>query len=203
MKLRTMAVMVLELCRALRNGLRPHTRHARAGRRRGRCIGRYAVTQTALALAVIMGCSVPGSSPRVDRPEVLFADGFLLELQLQGLDNYAALYRVNGARRLGFGGGVPATQGQLTWTGSLSLEQYDRLQALLRQHGWFDADVASTGEPPQQVARIALRWPGGRRRFKVTGDSPDVDPVRQLLDDAARLRLQPALGIFPQPGERR
>ena len=155
-----------------------------------------------LALAVVTGCSIPGSSPRVDRPEVHLADGFLLELKLQGLDNYAALYRVNGARRLGFGGGAAATKSQLSWTGSLSLEQYDRLQALLRQHGWFDADVASTGEPPQQVARIALRWPGGRRRFKVTGFSLDVEPVRQLLDDAARSRFQPALENLLQPDER-
>lgn len=155
-----------------------------------------------LAVAVVTGCSVPGSSPRVDRPEVHLADGFLLELRLQGLDNYAALYRVNGARRLGFAGGAAATKSQLTWTGSLSVEQYDRLQALLRQHGWFDALVVSTGEPPQQVARIALRWPGGRRRFKVTGLSPDIEPVRQLLDDAARSRFEPALEILPEPGAR-
>ena len=156
----------------------------------------------ALALAVCTGCSVPGSSPRVDRPEVLFADGFLLELRLQGLDNYAALYRVNGARRLGFGGGVDASNRELSWTGSLSDEQYGRLQALLRQHGWFDGLAASTGEPRQRVAWIKLRWPGGRRRFKVTGNSPDVEPVRQLLDDAARRRLEPALENLPRPGER-
>ncbi len=157
---------------------------------------------TAALAAMCTGCSVPGSSPRVDKPEVLFADGFLLELRLQGLDNYAALYRVNGDHRLGFGGGAAATSSRLTWTGSLSSEQYDLLQALLRQHGWFDGLVTSTGEPKQQVARIALRWPGGRRRFTVTGDSPDVDPVRQLLDDAARQRFQSALDILPRPGER-
>ncbi len=159
-------------------------------------------TTAALALAVCTGCSVPGSSPRVDRPEVFFADGFLLELRLRGLDNYAALYRVNGARRLGFGGGADASNRELSWTGSLSDEQYDRLQALLRQHGWFDGLVASTGEPPQRVARIELRWSGGRRRFKVTGHSPDVEPVRQLLDDAARRRFEPALENLPRPGER-
>lgn len=159
------------------------------------------VAVTAALAAVCAGCSMPGSSPRVDRPEVLFADGFLLELRLQGVDNYAVLYRVNGAGRLGFGGGAAATSSRLTWTGSLSPEQYDRLQALLRQHGWFDGLVASTGEPRRQVARIALRWPGGRRRFTVTGDSPDVEPVRQLLDDAARQRFQPVLESRPRPGE--
>ena len=152
-----------------------------------------------LTVAVNAGCAGAGPKPR--RPDVRIADGFWLELWILGEDNYAVLYRVNGAKALGFGGGAIAFNRELSWEGTLEQVEYDRLQELLRQHGWFDGTIDSTGEARQRVSRIRLRWPGGSRRVKVTGDSPDVEPVLQLLDRAARRRFDDDLEILPQPGE--
>ncbi len=151
-------------------------------------------------LAVNTGCA--GKGPRPQQTEVRIAEGFWLELWILGEENYATLYRVNGARALGFGGGAVAFNRKLSWAGRLQDEEYDRLQELLGEHGWFDGTIASTDEPRRRVARIRLRWPGGSRRLKVTGASPDVEPVRQLLDHAARRRFEPELEILPQAGDR-
>jgi len=158
-----------------------------------------ALAALGFTIAVNAGCA--GKGPRVEQPEVRIADGFFLELSILGEENYAVLYRVNGARALGFGGGTAAFNRELSWQGSLEQEEYDRLQELLDQHGWFDGTIVSTGEPRQRVSRISLRWPGGSRRLKVTGNSPDVEPVQQLLDRAARRRFEPELESLPQPGE--
>ncbi len=153
-----------------------------------RCRSALALAALGLTVAVNTGCA--GEGPRSLQPEVRIADGFWLELWILGEENYAVLYRVNGAHALGFGGGAVAFNRELSWTGTLQDEEYDRLQELLGQHGWFDGTIASTGEARRRVARIRLQWTGGSRRMKVTGASPDVEPVRQLLDHAARRRFQ-------------
>ena len=163
--------------------------------------GRATVTVIAAAVfwAIVAGCA--GKSPGLDRPEVVFADGFYLELWILGQDRYAVMYRVNGAHRLGFGGGADAFNRRISWVGTLTDEQYAELQVLLERHGWFAGTVSTQGEPHERITRVRLRWPGGSRRFKVTGDSADIDPVRELLDGVARQRLQRDLDRLPEAGD--
>ena len=158
-----------------------------------------AVIAAAVVCAIVAGCV--GKPPGLDRPEVVIAEGFYLELWILGQDRYATLYRVNGARRLGFGGGPDAFNRRINWAGTLTDEKYADLQDLLERHGWFAGTVSSPGEPVERITRVRLRWPGGSRRFTVTGSSADIEPVRELLDGAARQRLQRDLDRLPEAGD--
>ena len=160
------------------------------------------IALAALGFTVAVNAGCAGKGAKVEQPEVRIADGFWLELWILGEDNYAVLYRVNGASALGFGGGAVAFNRELSWEGTLEQAEYDRLQELLGQHGWFDGTIVSTGETSLRVSRIILRWPGGSRRLKVTGVSPGIEPVQQLLDRAARRRFEPELESLPQAGDR-
>jgi hypothetical protein len=155
-----------------------------------------------LVLLALAGCA--GAPPRLDDPSVRFRDGFYLELWVLGEENLAVLYRVNGAREIGFGGGVAARNRKLTWTGSVPPETLQELRRLLEEHAWFAGEVASVAEPKKRLNRIELRWEGGRRRMTVRGASPGVEPVRDFLDQASRARLKPAeQELVPAPsGER-
>lgn len=157
---------------------------------------------TTLLVLILGGCAT-GSAPDLERPTVTIADGFFLELWVQGEGNYAVLYRVNGARRLGYGGGLDAINRQLSWTGELTPEELDRLDELLEEHGWYEGKVESTGKPPKHVSRINLRSPRGHRRFKVKGRSSDVTPIEKLLEEASMRRLKRDLDVLPEAGEQR
>ncbi len=167
--------------------------------RRGERGGRATVAVIAVIAAMTAGCA--GKAPVRDRPQVVFAEGFHLEMWTLGPDRYATLYRVNGARRLGFGGGVDALNRRISWVGTLTDEQYAELQGLLERHGWFAGTVSTRGEPAERVTRVQLRWPGGSRRFKLEGDGADVQPVRDLLDGVAKQRLSRDLDRLPEAGE--
>ena len=158
-----------------------------------------AVIAVAVVAAMTAGCA--GQAPVRDNPQVVFAEGFHLELWTLGPDRYATLYRVNGAHRLGYGGGIDALNRRISWVGTLTDDQYAELQDLLERHGWFAGTVSSRGEPVERVTRVQLRWPGGSRRFKLKGDSADIEPVRDLLDAAARQRLRRDLDRLPEAGE--
>ena len=156
-------------------------------------------TVAAIAAAVVAGCA--GKAPNFDKLEVLSAEGFYLELWIHGQERYVTLYRVNGAHRIGFGGGADAFNQRISWVGTLTDEQYAELQDLLERHGWFAGNVSSQGEPPDRITRVQLQWPGGNRRFKVTGDSADIEPIRELLDAVALQRLHRDLDRLPEAGE--
>lgn len=166
-----------------------------------RLAGRATVAVIAAVVVCASGVGCAGKAPGLDRPEVVFAEGFYLELWILGQDRYATLYRVNGARRLGFGGGADAFNRRINWVGVLTDEQYAELQDLLELHGWFAGTASSPGEPPERITRVRLQWPGGSRRFKVTGDSADIESVRELLDGAARQRLRRDLDRLPEAGD--
>lgn len=158
-------------------------------------------TLAVIAAAVVAGCA--GKAPDFDKLEVLSAEGFYLELWIHGQEQYVTLYRVNGEHRIGFGGGAEAFNKRISWVGTITDEQYAELQDLLERHGWFAGTVSTQGDPPERVTRVQLRWPGGSRRFKVTGDNTDIEPIRKLLDAAARQRLHRDLNRLPEAGEER
>ncbi len=154
---------------------------------------------TWLLAVVAAGCTT-GRGPLDERPSVPFTEGFYLELWILGEDNLAVLYRVNGAHELGFGGGADAFNRKLSWEGELTPGEYERLQALLEEHGWFAGTATSTGEPRKRVTRVRVRRNGQGRRYTLRGVSEDADPVWQLLDQASRRRLKPDLDRLPEAG---
>jgi hypothetical protein len=149
------------------------------------------------AAAVLAGCSAP-SRADPDSP----TRGLSLEMEMRGEGNLAVLYRVETDGTIGFGGGADAVQREITWTGPLAAEEIERLWVLLEEHGWLSGDLRTTGEQKRPEYRIRLRWPSGSRRFKVRGANPGVTPVEELLEQAARRRLQGFLGTFPRPAGR-
>jgi hypothetical protein len=150
------------------------------------------------AAAALCGCA--GATPRLDQPTVRYAGNLYLELWVQGEQNLAAIYRVNGKGDLGFGGGGAAHNRRLTWKGTMSPGDLDQLRAMLQEHGWYACQVASAAEPPKRLTRIELRWDGHHHcRMTVRGASPDVEPLRALLDQAARTRLESDLETLPKP----
>jgi hypothetical protein len=151
-----------------------------------------------LTLAVVAGCDSPDRPPLWNRPVIEFTDGFYLELWILGEQNYAVIYRVNGQKRLGWGGGRDGVNRSLVWAGDMTDEQYDGLQGLLAEHGWFDKSITSSGEPKQRVTRITLRWRGGSRRYTLNGRSDDIEPVEALLKEVARQRLEIDLDTLPE-----
>jgi hypothetical protein len=158
-------------------------------------------TVAVIAAALVAGCA--GKPPDFDKLEILSAEGFYLELWIHGQERYVTLYRVNGAHRIGFGGGADAFNKNISWVGTLTDDQYAELQRLLELHGWFAGTVSKNGEPPERVTRVQLQWPGGSRRFKVTGHNADIEPIRKLLDGVARQRLHRDLNRLPEAGEER
>ncbi len=151
-------------------------------------------------LAVLGGCT-GGQPPLDERPAVSFAEGFYLELWVIGEDNLAVLYRVNGERELGFGGGPDAFNRSLSWEGELTPDEYERLQQLLEEHGWFAGNATSTGDPRQRVTRARVRGKGKDRRYTLRGVCEDVQPILQLLDHASRRRLVRELDRLPVAGD--
>lgn len=160
----------------------------------GRLVGVCAV-----AVLAVAGCRGAGPSAKAV-PTVNMAGGFYLELQILGRENFAVLYRVNGKRQLGFGGGLDAVNQTISWAGRLTEQEYSDLHEQLEINGWFAGTVTSTGQPPKRVTRFNLYWPGGHRRFKGKGESSQVEPVEALLSQASRRRLDKDLQLLPEPG---
>ncbi len=139
-----------------------------------------------------------GEAPGPDPHAIYYAGGLYLEVMTVGEENLAVLYRVNGRRQIGFGGGMDAIEGRLSWVGELSAEEMERLTPLLAEHGWYSGKVGTTGEPKKRLTRVDLRWREGHRRFKVRGRSDDVEPIESLLAEASRRRLDRELEMLPR-----
>ncbi len=114
-------------------------------------------------------------------------------------DNAAALYRVEPDGTIHFGGGLDARLEKTTWFGPMTAEEIQHLRDLLERHGWYDAGPTSTDRPPGRSYRIQLRWPQGRRTYRVIGRSRDVTPIEQLLAQAAGRRHEAFLETLPRP----
>jgi hypothetical protein len=156
-------------------------------------VGWAAAVSTAL-----IGCS---QSLRLDGSAT---GGVALEMFVRGEANLAALYRVEPAGTISFGGGADALNRQVTWTGPMTAAEIDELRSLLDRHGWFAKAPGSTGEPPQRSYRIRLTTPEGRRRhFWVRGASEDVTPIHDLLERLARRRLDAdhVIESLPRPSQ--
>ncbi len=151
------------------------------------------VCVTLVATLAAFGCA--GGS-RVDPQSP--TGGLSLKMLVLTQDNAAAMYRVEPDGTIHFGGGLDARQEKTTWSGPMTAEEIQQLRDLIAQHGWYDAGPASTDRPPGRSYRIQLRWPHGRRTFRVIGRSLDVTPIEQLLAQAAGRRHEAFLDTLPK-----
>jgi hypothetical protein len=123
-----------------------------------------------------------------------------LEIDHRGPANLAVIYRVEEDGTLGWGGGQSAREGRITWTGAMSGAELEGLRAILSEDGWLDSGPASTeGADSEWRTKVELDAPGGRRRYRVTGRSPEVERLVRHLDLIARRRNDEALEILPKP----
>ena len=141
-----------------------------------------------------LGCA--GGS-RVDDPQSP-TGGLSLKMLVLTEDNAAAMYRVELDGTIHFGGGLDARQEKTTWSGPMTAKEIQHLRDLIARHGWYDADPASNGRPPGRSYRIQLRWPQGRRTFRVIGRSLDVTPIERVLAQAAGRRHDAFLDTLPK-----
>jgi hypothetical protein len=149
-----------------------------------------------LVAAVLAGCvGRPGLDPGSR------TQGVELDLWLRGEENLAIYYEVAQEGTIGFGGGADGRQRRISWTGPLTDDEIERLRELLQRDGWYTGDVVATGEPRKREVRIHLCWPGGGKRYKLRGESPDIAPVLDLLEEASRRRLEGTLRELPQPSK--
>jgi hypothetical protein len=150
----------------------------------------------AVAVSCLGGCrSLIGADPNT------VTRGLSLEMYAWGAGNYAVFYVVGTDGTIGFGGGLDARVQNVSWTGTLTADEIDRLWVLLEEHGWFSGDVkaATTGDPKERQYRIQVQWPGGQRKYRIKGENPDVAPVAELLDAAARRRMDSFMETLPKP----
>jgi hypothetical protein len=127
-----------------------------------------------------------------------------VELTLTVLNNEggsAALYQVSRSGTLGFGGGMDAQIGRISWTGKMTDEQIGEFLAILERHAWTERKPVSTGEPKGLVSRINIKGPEGRKRYTLRGQCESVKEVKEFLDEVARLRFEPILRQMPLPSE--
>ena len=141
------------------------------------------------------------SSGCTSAPTTTPTGGVTLAL-LRDQDDTASYFTVDREGRLGFGGGIDARFFRTHWTGSLTNDEIDRLLALIDEHGWFEHKPRSGGVPESLKYRLEVSGPAGSRRYTWKGESPDVTPVEDLLDAAARRRFEPVLDALPQPDQR-
>lgn len=110
-----------------------------------------------------------------------------------------ALYRVWPDGTIEYGGGGDAQDDKTTWTDRLTAAEADELTTAIAEQQWVDREPTSSGEPADHIFTIDLSGPGGRRKYRVTGDNPRITPVLDLLDRIARRRFDEFLDEFPEP----
>lgn len=160
--------------------------------------------------SLLRGPSVAGAArgehaPRLRAAEPLWGTGGIaLEMLVRGEGHLVVLYRVQPDGTIGFGGGTDARSRRVSWNGQMTAGEIEQLRSLLQQHGWFHAAPASTSSAAdaKRSYRIKLSWPQGWWQSHITGISPHITPLYDLLEQIARRRLDEddALKALPQPG---
>lgn len=145
------------------------------------------------------GCTSSVGGPPADTP----TGGLEFRMFVRDGSGAESLYQVNRDGSIEFGGGMKARLDDTAWKGQLTPDEIHQLRELVESHGWYQRNPASTDQPPKMIQRVTLNSPQVRRRFRVKGESPDVAPIRELLDHAALRRLEPDLERLPQPSAQR
>jgi hypothetical protein len=129
--------------------------------------------------------------------------GFELSMYVRDDTGSEALYKIDQAGMISFGGGLDARLDHPTWSGPLLEVEIARIRDLLEAREWFRVKPESTGQPPGQLYRISLRTDQRSGSFRVKGEHPEIKPLRELLETASLRRLEVDLRRFPEPSVRR
>jgi len=151
-----------------------------------------------LLAALPAGCATTTAADGED-----VTGGLKVEMYVAREGESYARYRVETDGVLRFAGGREAQDRKFTWSGPMTGQEIADLRALIAEHGWFDSDPPSTGQPPRLTYQVRLRQAGRRRSFTVSGDSPALTAVRNLLATAARRRNEEFLRRLPAPAEQK
>jgi hypothetical protein len=152
-----------------------------------------------LVIALNLAGCASSHGPRANSP----TSGLELTMFVRDSTSAEAFYRVWRDGTLGFGGGMDARLERTSWTGPMSAEEIRALHRLLEVHNWYSANPVSTHAPKDQLYRITVHAPQARKRFRVKGESPDVQPIRKLLEHASLRRLEGELQRLPEPSAKR
>ncbi|MCA9296174.1 MAG: hypothetical protein KC983_06640 [Phycisphaerales bacterium] len=157
----------------------------------------------ALVATVLAGCSSTSTGGMFGDADGSTDSGFSLEILYTDEANLAALYRIRPNDTFEFAGGRDALSGQATYTTLLSREEVDRVRLRIAEVGWETREPVSTDDPPKRRFAIRFTTERGSYSYRVRGESPDVRPVLELLDDFSRRRLKADLDRLPEPGLQR
>jgi hypothetical protein len=149
-----------------------------------------------VAAILLSGCA---SSQRLDSS----TGGIELTLFVRDGGGSEEYYTVLRDGSLGFGGGMNARIAKVTWNDALTMEEIATLRDLIRDHDWCGRKWQSTREPESQAYRVSINSPECRRSFRLKGEHPDVQPVRELLRKASLRRLKSDLDRLPKPSAER
>jgi len=147
-----------------------------------------------LSVALLTGCAAMTSLPKPENP-----DEFALRVKAFRPNNAIALYIIEPDGALRFAGGRQALTDQTTWTGELTDEQARQLRSHLQQRNWFQTPPKSTKKDESYRTIIALRRINAQRKFTVYGENQAVQPILDVLEQAARRRHEPYLQRLPKP----
>ena len=150
-------------------------------------------TVIVIAIVFLPGCaSTPSNN----------ATGGVRITLLRDQGDAASLYYMHYDGTISFGGGIDARLDRTTWTGQLRDDEIDEVLNLIDRHGWFERRPVTDGQPPELLYHLEVSGPRGYKRYQWRGESPDVVPILELLDQAARRRFGYILDALPKPGPR-
>src|SRR5262245_1146935 len=145
----------------------------------------------------MMCCASPGGPPESA------TGGLELSMYVRDETRSEVFYQVTRDGVLHFGGGLDARLESTSWAGALTEPELAQLRQLLEAQDWFQTKPVSTKTPEDCLYRVSLRTPQVSKRFTVKGENTALEPVRELLAQASRRRLDATLERLPQPGPQR
>lgn len=124
--------------------------------------------------------------------------GLTMEMYITRPGNSFARYKLDRDGTLHFGGGFDAQARRYTWSGPMTDEEILRLLEMIETYRWFEAEPSSGVEEKGRTFEIDLEGADRHRKYTVTGDSPAVVAVYDLLRDAAMRRHEGILRSLPE-----
>jgi len=122
-----------------------------------------------------------------------------------GAEGRAALYEIRRDGTIAFGGGFDASSGKTTWSGPLDPADRAAIWATLRADGWVDAGgrgrIQGTGEPRSRRGDVRITTAAGMTRHSIRGASPELDRLRERMEQATAGRFDQTLRALPQAGD--
>lgn len=159
------------------------------------CLPALLVLALVISLAAMPGC---GSLHRPPKGFFPGGEDIELDLRVERPGRSHARYRVEQDGTLRFAGGQDVLMDRWTWTGRLTQDEARALEDLIAIHRLFARPPVSAGDEAEIAQRLTLQQGERSMRAEVHGPSPEIDPLRRLLEEASSRRNQPVLDSLPK-----